>query len=111
MRIVVWALWLILFIALFAFAVHNAHVVELQFFGDWRWQAPLIALLLLFFLGGVLFGMLAMLPSWVRQRLEIRKLKKIRPQASEPALLPAGKDGGAAIDTIQKVARGARATS
>ena len=80
MRIVVGALWLIVFVVLFAFAVNNTATVELRFFAGMVWQAPLIALLLFFFLGGVVFGFTALVPSWVRQRVEIRRLKRGAPK-------------------------------
>jgi uncharacterized integral membrane protein len=46
MRIVVAALWLILFLVLFAFAVNNTFATDLHFFAGMTVKAPLIALLL-----------------------------------------------------------------
>ena len=109
MRIVVGALWLILFVVLFAFAVNNTATTELRFFAGMVWQAPLIALLLFFFLGGVVFGFIALVPSWVRQRVEIRRLRRGGPVKA----LDSGKRGAqtpASPDTIQSIARGARTT-
>lgn len=112
MRIIIWALWLLLFLLFFGFALNNVEVTTLHFFSGWAWQAPLIALLLAFFFAGVVFGFLAMLPTWLRLRLEIRRLKKTH--TKEAAAKPAD---SAAINTviraeaIQSVAQGARHTS
>ena len=113
MRIVVGALWLIVFVVLFAFAVNNTASVELRFFAGIVWQAPLIALLLFFFIGGVVFGFTALVPSWVRQKVEIRRLKR-----DTPRLTP-DKDVRASTQTpspeaihpdLAQAARGARTT-
>lgn len=110
MRIIVWALWLILFVVLFGFAVTNTAAVELHMLGGFSWQAPLIALLLIFFLGGVLFGLLAALPAWFRVRMELRRIRKS--MRAQP-IGPSGpvQSGAAEPDSIQSVAQGARTTS
>lgn len=109
MRIIVWALWLILFVVLFGFAVTNTAGVELHMLGGFTWQAPLITLLLFFFLGGVVFGLLAALPAWFRLRMELRRVKKtLRVQPANPAPVRSGQVGP---DSIQSVAQGARTTS
>lgn len=113
MRIVVGALWLIVFIVLFAFAVNNTATVELRFFAGMVWQAPLIALLLFFFLGGVVFGFTALVPSWVRQRVEIRRLKRDPPrQASDTGVRAATSTASAEViqSDLAQAARGARTT-
>ena len=110
MRILVWAFWLVLFVLFFGFALNNTAYAELHFFSGWSWQAPLIALLLAFFLGGVVSGMAAMLPTWLRLRLEIRRLKKSLLR-DPPYPTDAGGGSAAQVKAIQTVAQGARTTS
>jgi putative membrane protein len=109
MRILALALWLILFVVLFGFAVSNTSPAELHLYGI-LWQAPLIALLLVFFIVGVAFGFLAMLPTWFRLRMEVRRLRKAR-RDSQAALAPGALPATTAPDSIQSVAQGARTTS
>jgi lipopolysaccharide assembly protein A len=117
MRIIIGALWLVLFLVLFAFAVNNTAVTDLRFFAGMGIKAPLIALLLAFFIGGFAFGFIALMPAWVRQRVEIRRLRRVaaRPVDVAPAATArAASSSGvnlASTDIIQTVARGARATN
>jgi putative membrane protein len=76
MRILTWAILAALFILLLAFAAKNSDPVTLRFYFDLEWKAPLIALLLAFFVGGVLLGLLAMLSSWFGQRRRIARLQR-----------------------------------
>ena len=113
MRIVVGALWLIVFVVLFAFAVNNTATVELRFFAGMVWQAPLIALLLFFFLGGVVFGFTALMPSWIRQKVELRRLKRSAPKPAPDtgARATAQTASPEAIQShLVQAARGARTT-
>ncbi len=117
MRIIIGALWLVLFLILFAFAVNNTAETDLHFFAGMGMRAPLIALLLAFFIAGFVFGTIALLPAWVRQRVELRRLRRLmaRPvDAAVPASSRAGAHApfdSAATDVIQTVARGARTTT
>lgn len=116
MRIVIGALWLVLFVVLFAFAVNNTAITDLHFFAGMSTKAPLIALLFAFFVGGFAFGFIALVPSWVRQRVEIRRL---RLSPAKPVNAGAGASPGTAgppfdpaeTDVMQTVARGARTTT
>ena len=76
MRIVTWAIWLVVFLLLAAFAAKNAQPIELRFFFDMVLTAPLVVLLLAFFAAGALFGVLALVGPLLRQRREISNLKK-----------------------------------
>jgi uncharacterized integral membrane protein len=76
MRIVTWAIWLVVFLLLAAFAAKNAEPVSLRFFFDMALTAPLIVLLLAFFAAGALFGVLALVGTVLRQRREISNLKR-----------------------------------
>lgn len=111
MRILVGALWLVLFVVLFAFAVNNTAVTELHFFAGISVRAPLIALLLAFFVAGFVFGFVALMPGWVRQRVELRRLRRALPRHPDVATTGIGRAGAAESDAIQSVARGARTTS
>ena len=116
MRIVIGALWLVLFLVLFAFAVNNTAITDLHFFAGMATKAPLIALLLAFFIAGFAFGFIALMPAWVRQRVELRRWRRSvgRPADTGPA---ASRTPGAAAfdandaDAMQGVARGARHTT
>ena len=77
MRIVTWTVRLVLFILLLAFAAMNTEPVTLRFYFDLAWQAPLMAVLLAFFVAGVAFGLLAMLGTWFAQRREIARLRRV----------------------------------
>jgi putative membrane protein len=76
MRVVTWTIRLILFLFLVAVAAKNVEPVTLRFYFDLAWQAPLVVMLLAAFALGVLFGMLALVGSLLRQRREIAQLKR-----------------------------------
>ena len=75
MRIVTWAIRLILFLFLAALAAKNVEPVTLRFYFDLALQAPLVAVLLAAFALGALFGMLALSGTLLRQRREISKIR------------------------------------
>jgi putative membrane protein len=113
MRIIVGALWLILFVVLFAFAVNNTAPTELHFFAGMSVKAPLIAILLAFFVGGFVFGFIALMPAWVRQRVALRRLRRSAPVRPVPAAGP-GRARATNVETadeIQSVAHVARTTN
>jgi putative membrane protein len=76
MRIVTWAIRLVVFLLLAAFAAKNIEPVALRFYFDLALTAPLIVLLLGFFAAGALFGVLALVGTVLRQRREISALKR-----------------------------------
>ncbi len=114
MRIIVGAVWLVLFLVLFAFAVNNTAPADLHFFAGMSWSAPLIALLLAFFMAGFACGFIALMPTWVRQRVELRRLRRLAPHkpdgspAAGSARAPTNQESA---DAIQSIARGARTTT
>ena len=108
MRYLVRALWLVIFLVLFAFAVANTGSSELRFYGDFVWRAPLVVLLLVFFIAGFVFGVLALIPGVIRMRIELRRLRRLT--AAAPLVNPPG-GYPVAPDSIQSVAQGARTTS
>ena len=76
MRLLTWAVRLVVFVLLLAFAAKNVQPVTLRFYFDLVWQAPLIVVLFVFFAGGALFGVLALVVPLLRQRREIALLRK-----------------------------------
>ncbi|WP_179958180.1 LapA family protein [Chitinimonas arctica] len=61
MRYLAWFVRIVLFLLLFAFAIKNTHAVNLHGLLDLTWQAPLVVILLVFFMAGTVAGVLAML--------------------------------------------------
>ncbi len=110
MRIIVWAMWLLLFLLFFGFALNNTEPTILHFFSGWTWTAPLVGLLVAFFFAGVVFGFLAMLPTWLRLRLQIRRLKKSQVTQTRLASDTITRTTAQA-EAIQNVAQGARTTT
>ena len=76
MRAIAWILRIILFLALFLFALKNTESVSLRLYFDRVWQAPLILVLLVFFAAGAAMGVLATLATVFRQRREIARLQR-----------------------------------
>lgn len=71
-----WPLKFVLFAILFAFAMQNADGVTLHFFLGYEWRTPLALLLLIFFVLGALFGLLACLARMARLRRELVVLRR-----------------------------------
>ncbi|HTD04264.1 LapA family protein [Undibacterium sp.] len=67
---------LLVFIAFFGFALKNDQIVTLQYFFGYEQTAPLVILLLIFFLAGGVLGCLAMVPMVFRHRRDISRHKK-----------------------------------
>lgn len=82
MRYLTWFVRIVLFLLLLGFAVKNADTVRLQYYFGYEWQAPLMLILLVFFILGVTIGVLACLGKIFRQRREIAAFKKC-PAAGE----------------------------
>jgi putative membrane protein len=84
-RIVVWLFRALIFFALFAFALNNQHDATLHSFFGYTWTAPMAIVVLIAFAVGCMFGVLAMVPSWWRQR---RVARRHAPPAPEDTALP-----------------------
>lgn len=67
----------LLFIVFFGFALKNTQEVALRFFLDHEIRAPLVLMLLAFFVIGAIFGVLAMTSTVLRQRRDLSRHKKI----------------------------------
>jgi putative membrane protein len=76
MRFLTWAVRLILFIVLLAFAVKNTDPVTLHFYFDLAWQGPLVVALFAVLALGALFGIAATVGPLMRQRREIARLRR-----------------------------------
>jgi uncharacterized integral membrane protein len=68
MRVLVWLLRLIVFLALFALALNNQHAATLHSFFGLEWHTRMIYIVLAAFVAGCAIGVLAMVPRWWRGR-------------------------------------------
>ena len=71
-RFLKWLLNAAIFFTLFAFALNNQQDVMVQFFFGKFWLAPLVLVVLAAFSGGVVVGVLGMVPRWWRHRHTVR---------------------------------------
>ncbi|MCC6473204.1 MAG: LapA family protein [Burkholderiales bacterium] len=90
-----WLLRLFLFVVLLLFAFKNATPVQLRLFFDANWEAPLVLLLLAFFVLGAALGVSACLARLFQQRREIASLKlALRRSQPQPGTARAGPQPG-----------------
>lgn len=68
--------WVIVFIAFFGFALKNDQIVTLHYFWGYQTSAPLVILLLGFFVLGAVFCLVGMAPMVFRHRRDISRHKK-----------------------------------
>ena len=76
MQAIVWILRFLIVVVLVWFAVKNAQEVTLYGLPDQTLKAPLVFVLLVVFVAGVIIGLLAWVPTVIRQRREIGRLKR-----------------------------------
>lgn len=94
MQVIAWLLKIIIFIALLGFALGNTETVRVGVFGnqDIGFDGPLVLFLLLFFLAGLVIGLLAMLPRVLRHKREAsrlrRELERLRQQTDRQIVHP-----------------------
>ncbi len=86
MHVLTWLVRGVLFVVLMGLAIKNSADVELRFFFDTRWQAPLSLVVLVAFATGALAGLLALLPQWIRQRRQIGRMSKQSPAVQNDKL-------------------------
>jgi len=71
------------FILLLGFALKNVEPVALHYYLGYAWQAPLSLMLLITCFFGIVVGVVACVPSMIRQRRELlalkRELKALKP--------------------------------
>jgi uncharacterized integral membrane protein len=85
MQTVVWILRFVIVVVLVWFAVKNAQVVTIYGLPGQEWPAPLVFVLLIVFVAGMVIGLLAWVPTVVRQRREIARMKKVAALPTPPA--------------------------
>lgn len=76
MRAFLWIVRLLLFLFLFAFALKNSDPVNLRFFFGQGWNAPLVIVLLAFFVGGAAIGVLSLLGTVLRLRRDLAEARR-----------------------------------
>ncbi|MEN9479637.1 MAG: hypothetical protein RLZZ298_1032 [Pseudomonadota bacterium] len=76
MTALTWAIRLIIFSFLVVFAIQNTDLVTLRLMPGQFWEAPLVIILLVFFAGGAVLGVLSVLGVIFRQRREVARLKR-----------------------------------
>ena len=79
--LVKWLFKAAIFFTLFAFALNNQADVTVHFFFGYQWTSPLVMVVLFSFAGGLLLGILGMVPRWWQQR---RHAKRHAAQAKAP---------------------------
>ena len=89
MRLLVWALRFVVFLALFALALNNQHAVTLHSFFGIEWQTRMIYVVLAAFIAGCAIGVLAMMPRWWRGR---RAAASAAPTAPSPVATPTARE-------------------
>lgn len=77
MRFVLWGFKILVFLFLLAFALKNTDPVSIRFFFDSAWHAPLIIVVLAFFAGGALLGVLSLIGTVFSLRRELARLKRM----------------------------------
>jgi len=76
MKFLLWLLRLVVFIALFGLSIKNSGPIDLRFFFNQSFVAPLSLVLLAAFVLGVVLGLTAFFATFVAQRREISRLKR-----------------------------------
>ena len=76
MQALVWIVRFVIVVVLVWFAVKNAQIVTLHGLPDQQLQAPLVFVLLVVFVAGVVIGLLAWVPTVIRQRRELGRLRR-----------------------------------
>ncbi len=86
MQTFVWIVRLVIVVVLVWFALKNTDAVTVHGLPYQQWQAPLVFVLLVVFVAGVVIGLLAWIPTVVRQRREIGKLRRAAAQQPVPII-------------------------
>lgn len=101
MQILIWFVRIIVIVLFVWFAAKNAEPVVLYGYLDSSLKAPLALILLAFFGGGLMLGLLAALPGIFKLRREVRKLNRALQQRARdvesslpPASVPATPNNG-----------------
>ena len=89
MQALAWFFRIAIVLVLAWFALKNSHLVDLHGLPEQSVQAPLVFVVLVAFIVGVVIGLLAWLPTVVRSRREIARLRRSPPAAPPQAPAPA----------------------
>jgi uncharacterized integral membrane protein len=90
MQAIVWIVRFLILLFIVWFATKNAQPVRIHGLLDQSWDLPLVFVMLVAFVTGIVIGLLAWVPTVVRQRREIGRLKKTAAQlAAMPPPPPA----------------------
>jgi integration host factor subunit beta len=81
-RALLWASRIVLFLFLFAFAVKNTEPVGVRFLLNTVWHAPLVIVLLAFFVAGAALAVLSLIGRVFGLRREVARLKRQRARQS-----------------------------
>lgn len=101
MRILIWLLRAIVFVALFGLAIKNSGPVDLRLYFHSIWQAPLSLVILGCFAVGAAVGATAGISTMIRQRREISRLQDqlhVQALTSSHSSVNARRNDGAASD-------------
>ena len=85
MQALAWIVRIVVVVVLVWFATVNSQEVAIRGLPGQEWKAPLIFVMLVAFIGGLLIGLMAWLPTIVRQRRELARLRKAPPMPPVPA--------------------------
>jgi uncharacterized integral membrane protein len=86
MKFIAWLIRVLVFVLLLVLALANTQSATLNFLAGYAWQAPLILIGLVFFVVGLLAGLVSLLPQVFRLRLENGRLKRdLRAARETPA--------------------------
>src|SRR5690606_26102882 len=77
MRYLVWALRLLVFLAVLMFALKNTDPVTVRFYAEHLvTEVPLIVVMLTCFVVGTIFGLLLTVPAGIRRRRELTRIRR-----------------------------------
>jgi uncharacterized integral membrane protein len=88
MQALVWIVRLVIVVILVWFAVKNSQPIDVHGMPGQVWQAPLVFVLLVVFVAGVVIGLLAWVPTVMRQRREIGRLRRAAAKAAAASIAP-----------------------
>ena len=92
MQALAWILRFAILLLIVWFASKNAQPVRINGLLDQAWNAPLVFVMLVAFVAGIVIGLLAWVPTVVRQRREVARLRKAAAQLAAmppPPVAPA----------------------
>ena len=100
MQALVWILRFFIVVILVWFAVKNSQLIDVHGFPEQKWQAPLVFVLLVTFVAGVVIGLLAWIPTVVRQRRELGRLRKALDREAAVASISTPEAGHAPLQPV-----------